>query len=125
MQAMIDETKFNSFLRKCTRKQLGFINTYLKTLSKHEAAASQNLSPSQATKFFRKLLPYIQFMLDRYGCPISKSFVTEKWLQLLEDGNEITKIQVLKQLSKLHGLTQQKTTVQLKVPKIEVKFGND
>ena len=122
---MIDETKFNSFLRKCTRKQLGFINTYLKTLSKYEAAASQNLSSSQATKFFRKLLPYIQFMLDRYGCPISKSFVTEKWLQLLERGNEITQIQVLKQLSKLHGLTQEKTTVQLQVPKIEVKFGND
>lgn len=121
----VDSEQFNRFLKKCNKKQITFINTYLKTLSRDEAALTAGISSKQTYKFFRKLLPYIQFMLDRYGCPISKSFVTEKWLELLENGNEITKIQVLKQLSKLHGLTQQKTTVQLKVPKIEVKFGND
>lgn len=120
----VDSEQFNRFLKKCNKKQITFINTYLKTLSRDEAALTAGISSKQTYKFFRKLLPYIQYMLDRYGCPISKTFITQKWLELLQQGNEITKIQVLKQLSKLHGLTEEKTTVNVSVPSIQVNFND-
>lgn len=120
----VDAEQFNRFLKKCNKKQITFINTYLKTLSRDEAAYTAGISAKQTYKFFRKLLPYIQYMLDRYGCPISKTFITQKWLELLQQGNEITKIQVLKQLSKLHGLTEEKTTVNVSVPSIQVNFND-
>lgn len=129
---MITRQQYESFLRTATKKEITFINTYLKTLDAWQAfqEAGYNYNHARAGKWkvFNRLFPYIQYKLAEYNISVKKDFIVMQWLNLFHTGDIVTKQNALKELAKLFGYNDQSTKVEvnnnLQSEKVIIKFNN-
>lgn len=114
---MITEEEYIKWLRTATKKQVAFVNHYLKTLNTRESfiAAGYNYKNISFGKYkvFMKLLPYIQYALQKYQISITKEFLVANWLQILTTGKKSEKQNALKELAKLFNYSSEGTKVEV------------
>ena len=111
------QDEYKKWLKRATKRQIVFVNTYLKTLNPTLALtqAGYNYTNTRVGrwKVFNKLFPVIQYKISQYDLNINKPFIVNNWLQLLYQGDSTAKATALKELSKLFGFVDQGTKVQI------------
>lgn len=105
---MITEEEYVAWLRTATKKQVAFVNTYLKTLDAWEAfqQAGYNWKHPRCGKWkvFTRLLPYIQYKLKQANISITKEFIIVNWLDILSSKDTVARQNALKELAKLYRI---------------------
>lgn len=123
---MINEEEYAKWLKHATKKQITFVNSYLKNLDAYKAFqdAGYNFSNKGFGKWkiFNKLLPIIQYKLSQYDLSVGKELIISNWLSLLNSSDNAVKITALKELSKLFGYTDDvaKINVENNIPQTPV-----
>lgn len=123
---MMTDQQYEEWFRKARKKQIVFVNTYLKTLDPDEAykAAGYNYSNAGFGKWkvLNKLFPVIQYKISKYELNVDKNFIVNNWLKLLFSGDNFTKTNALKELSKLFGYVDQSSKIQIEnnLPQVPV-----
>lgn len=104
-------------MRNATKKEITFVNTYLKTLDAWEAfqEAGYNYKHARCGKWkvFTRLLPYIQYKLQKENLSITREFIVSHWLALLSSDDTIARQNALKELTKLFGYADDSTKVEV------------
>lgn len=122
---MITEEEYNNWLKHANKRQITFVNSYLKNLDAYKAFqdAGYNFSNKGFGKWkiFNKLLPIIQYKLSQYNLTVGKELIISNWLALLNSSDTATRITALKELSKLFGYTDEnKINIENNIPQTPV-----
>ena len=114
---MITEKEYVSWMRRATKKEVTFVNTYLKTLDAWQAfqEAGYNYKNARCGKWkvFTRLLPYIQYKLQNENLNITREFIVSHWLVLLSSHDTIARQNALKELTKLFEYADDSTKVNI------------
>lgn len=129
---MITEEEYVKWLHRCTSREATFVNVYLKTLDAwkafQEAGYSHKAARAGKCKVFHRLLPYIQYRLQKYDMVLSKNFIVSNWLNILADGDMTAKQNALRELSKIFGYSndvQVNVENNIQSPPVVIKFKED
>ena len=128
MFSMITEKEYISWMRNATKKEITFVNTYLKTLDAWEAfqEAGYNYKHARCGKWkvFTRLLPYIQYKLQKENLSITREFIVSHWLAILSSDDTIARQNALKELTKLFGYADDSTKVNIEnnIPSVPVQI---
>lgn len=123
---MITKEQYVKWLRTATKREVAFVNCYLKTLNATTAFQEAGYNYKQPKvgkcKVFTRLLPYIQYKLKEADLNITKNFIVIHWLELLSSGDSLTRQNALKELTKIFGYIDDSTKVEVNnnIPQIPV-----
>lgn len=129
---MLTEEEYNKWLKRATKKQVTFVNSYLKNMDAYkafqDAGYNFNNKGFGKWKIFNRLLPIIQYKLSQYELHIGKDLIISNWLALLNSSDNTVKITALKELSKLFGYIDDasKINVENTIPsQVIIKFDKE